>query len=132
MIVVNFAHPLTEAQRAQIEALTGRKVERVVDVPTQVNEDVPLEHEVADLVDGAGLTAEEWQREAILVNPPGYAPAAVVLMAELHGRMGHFPTVLRMRPVAGSASPVYEVAEVMNLQAVRKRARKRGWEGAKP
>lgn len=46
-------------------------------------------------------------------------------LAELHGRMGHFPAILRMRPVAESAVTQYEVAEVINLQALREQARKR-------
>jgi hypothetical protein len=37
--------------------------------------------------------------------------------------MGYFPPVLRLRPVAGSVPPQFEVAEILNLQAVRDRAR---------
>jgi hypothetical protein len=49
------------------------------------------------------------------------------LLAELHGQMGYFPSCLRMRPVANARPPRYEVAEVLDLQAVRDAARaKRG------
>ena len=34
--------------------------------------------------------------------------------AELHGRMRHFPTLLRLRPVP-DLIPTYEVAELLNL-----------------
>jgi hypothetical protein len=47
----------------------------------------------------------------------------VALLAELHGRMGYFPTCIRMRPVAGARPPRYEVAEALDLQTVRDRAR---------
>jgi hypothetical protein len=50
---------------------------------------------------------------------------AVVLLAELHGRMGYFPACLRLRPVEGSTPPRFEAAEVVNLQEVRNAARKR-------
>ena len=50
---------------------------------------------------------------------------AIELLAELHGRCGYFPAHLRMRPVQGSIPPRYEVAEVLDLQAVRNGARKR-------
>jgi hypothetical protein len=60
-----------------------------------------------------------------LVNLPALAPAAAALLAELHGRMGYFPAIVRIRPVAGSTPPAYEVAEIINLQAVRDAARER-------
>lgn len=59
----------------------------------------------------------------VLINPPGYAPAAAVLLAELHGRSGHFPAIVRIRPVPDSNPTRYEVAEVINLQAIRERSR---------
>jgi hypothetical protein len=57
------------------------------------------------------------------VNPPGLAPATAALLAELHGRMGYFPSILRLRPVSGTTPTRYEVAEIINLQALRDAAR---------
>jgi hypothetical protein len=37
--------------------------------------------------------------------------------------MGYFPATLRLRPVAETTPPQFEVAEIINLQAVRDRAR---------
>lgn len=37
----------------------------------------------------------------------------------------YFPACIRMRPVAGARPPRYEVAEVLDLQTVRDRARQR-------
>jgi len=44
-------------------------------------------------------------------------------LAALHGRMGYFPPVIRLRPAADSLPPRYEVVEILNLQAVRDAAR---------
>jgi hypothetical protein len=44
---------------------------------------------------------------------------AATLLAELHGRMGYFPTILRLKPIPNSTPPQFQVAEVINLQAVR-------------
>jgi hypothetical protein len=82
---------------------------------------------VEALAGACGLTAQEWQTRPLLVVPPALNFIAVALLAELHGRMGYFPSCLRMRPVAGARPPRYEVAEVLDLQAVRDAARaKRG------
>jgi hypothetical protein len=123
LIVVNFSHPLTEAQRAQIEALAGRPVARVLDAPAHVDVEQEFAPQAAALVDEVGLSADEWQTLPLLINPPGLAPLTAILLAELHGRMGHFPALLRIRPAAGSVPPRYEAAELLDLQAVRDRAR---------
>jgi hypothetical protein len=123
MIVVNFAHPLTAGQRAQIEALSGQRVERVIDVPTHFDETQSFAPQVAALVERADLTAEEWQTAPLLVNLPAYGPIVAVLLAYLHGLSGHFPTVLRLRPAAGAGPPRFEVAEIEELQKVRTNGR---------
>jgi len=125
MLILNFSHPLTSAQCEQIERLAHARVEEVRDMPVQINQAEPLAEQIRVLVNAVGLTSEEWQTRPVMINPPGYAPAAFVLLAELHGRMGHFPTLIRLRPVAGSVPTMYEVAELLNLQAIRETARMR-------
>jgi len=71
------------------------------------------------------LTAEQWQTEPILVNLPSLNFIAALLLAELHGRMGYFPAIIRLRSVEGSTPTRYEVAEILNLETVRGAARKK-------
>jgi hypothetical protein len=123
MLILNFSHPLTADQLVQVEALTGQPVSQVLDLPTQFDNDQPFPPQVRKLVAAIGLEPQRWQSDPILVNPPSYNFGALTLLAELHGRMGYFPAILRVRPVAGSIPPRYEVAEVINLQAVRDQAR---------
>jgi len=125
MLILNFTHPLTNEQRAQIEALANTSIEEVRTIPVQINQEEPLEPQITAIVDAVGLSSEEWQTRPLLINPPGYAPAAFVLLAELHGRIGHFPSLIRLRPVADSIPTAYEIAELINLQAIRERARRR-------
>jgi len=75
------------------------------------------------MADRAGLTPEEWQTLPIIVNPPSLNFSAVTLLAELHGRCGYFPAIVRLRPVPGSLPTRFEVAEIINLQVVREKAR---------
>ncbi len=123
MIVLNFSHPLTPEHIQQLEALTGQRVERVVEIPTHLDTGRPFGPQVAELADRAGLTSAEWQTLPILVVPPALNFAAVLLVAELHGRMGYFPPCVRLRPVEGALPPRYEVAEVLDLQGQRENAR---------
>lgn len=125
MILLNFSHPLTAEHLAQVEALAGQAPERVVDVPVRIKPNLPLADQIVKIADQAGLSLEEWQTLALVVNLPGYALAAAALLAELHGRTGYFPTVLWIRPVADSTPPRFEVTEVINLQSVRDTARAR-------
>jgi hypothetical protein len=122
MPVLNFTHPLTNEQRAQIEALANTSIEEVRTVRVQIKQEEPLEPQITSIVDATGLSSEEWQTRPLLINPPGYAPAAFVLLAELHGRIGHFPSLIRLRPKPGPVT-TYEVAELLNLQAIREAAR---------
>ena len=125
MILLNFSHPLTPAQLSQLEALIGAGVERVIGVPVQFDTAQPFVPQVATMLAQVSLAAEEWQTAAILVVPPALNFITAVLLAELHGRMGHFPAIVRLRPVAESVPPRFEVAEVLNLQTVRENARAR-------
>ena len=90
----------------------------------QIEQAQPLVAQIRVIVDVVELISEEWQTRPLLINPHGYAPAAFVLLAELHGCMGHFPVPIRLRPKAGPFL-AYEVAELLNLQADREAARTR-------
>jgi hypothetical protein len=123
MILLNFSHPLTPAQLTQLEALTGARVERMIAVPAQFDTGQPFVPQVEAMLAQVQLTAEEWQTMPLLVVPPALNFITAVLLPELHGRMGYFPAIVRLGPVADSVPPAFEVAEVINLQAVREAAR---------
>ncbi len=125
MLLLNFSHPLTPEQVSQIEKLTGQPVAETRQVPVQFDHQQPFAPQVEEVVSACQLTPEEWQTQAILINPPSLNVIVATLLAELHGRMGYFPPVVRLRPVAGSTPTRYEVAEVINLQEVRDQARRR-------
>jgi hypothetical protein len=128
MILLNFSHPLTPEQKAQIETLTGQPLEQIVTLPVQFENEQPFLAQLRALVAQIPLSAEVLQTAQILVNPPALNFITALVLAELHGRMGYFPPVLRLRPLPQSLPPRYEVAEILNLQAVRDDARRTRYE----
>jgi hypothetical protein len=127
MMVLNFSHPITMAQREAISNFSGYRIEmgNVKDVNTQFYQEKPFAEQAAALVESVGLSSEQWQTARILVNLPSLNTIAALLLAEMHGRMGYFPSVIRLRPVIGSAPPQFEAVEILNLQAMRDEARAR-------
>jgi hypothetical protein len=122
MLILNFSHPFTDEQRTQIATLAAATIDDIRTIPVQINQDEPLMQQISAIVDAAELSSEEWQTRTLLINPPGYAPVAFALLAELHGRIGHFPTLIRLKPTKDILT-TYEVAELLNLQEIRDIAR---------
>lgn len=123
MVILNFSHPITDEQRAQVEALVGQPITDLIEVPSQIDVTQPLAPQIGALIAGLEIAPRRWQNEQWLVNPPALNFSAVVLLAELHGRLGYFPPCIRLRPVPDALVPQFEVAEIMNLHAVREAAR---------
>lgn len=122
MILLNYTHPLTPGQLGTIAELASATPE-VRDIAVQADRTRPLTEVACELADAAGLAPVDWQRVALIVNPPGLAPLALALIAEIHGRSGHFPAIVNIRPIVGSLPTQYEVQEIANLQVVRDHAR---------
>jgi len=125
VILINFSHPLAPEQMTQLEELVGQPVDRVIAVMPHFDEQRPFVPQLQELMAQIDLSPVQWQTEPILVLLPALNFIAGLVLAELHGRMGYFPPVVRTRPVAGVVPRRYEVAEVLDLQAVREAARER-------
>jgi hypothetical protein len=125
MLLLNFSHPLTDAQAAQIEALTGTPITRSIAVLPQFDEQQPFAPQVEALLAQIDLTPAQWQGEPLLAVLPSLNFITAALLAELHGRMGYFPPVVRIRPVADALPRRYEVAEILDLQTIREQSRQR-------
>ena len=123
MILFNFSHPLLPAQLDRIAELSGGSVERVIEVDSQVDPQTPLAPQVSAMANRCGLSPVEWQTLPMLIVLPSLNFSAALLLAEIHGRAGHFPTIVRIKPMSNGIATVYEVAELINLQTVRDDAR---------
>ena len=116
--------PLTTDQLAAVETLANQKIEQVLALSIQFDHDQPFLAQLRQALKQAPFSPEQWQTAPLLVNLPSLNYISALLLAELHGRMGYFPPILRLRPVPDALPPRFEVAEVINLQAIRDEARK--------
>jgi hypothetical protein len=124
--LLNFTYELTAEQYEQIEVTLGQRIGKLIHLPVDFDNHRPYGPQCVDLANKVGFTKSDWTTLPIVVNPPGFVPGALALLSELHGRMGYFAAVVRLRPVSGSTLRVYEFAEIINLQALRDAARERG------
>ncbi len=122
LTLLNFAHPITQDQKIELEKLLKSKLNEIY-IPTQLDHSLDFEVQIKALVNSTKISSDRFQKGDFIVNLPGFSPAVGTLVAELHGRMGHFPTIIRLKPVDGSAPIKYEVAQVINLQCIRDASR---------
>lgn len=123
MKIVNFSHPLTPPQIQAIEEATGQNDVRLIERNRHFDVARPYVDQARELVEEVGLSPREWQTPPLLVNLPALSVIAGLVLAEVHGRSGHFPAILRLKPVAGALVTTYEFAEILNLEALRQKAR---------
>jgi len=123
VIVVNYSHPLTKGQVAEIESLASGQVDNIINCPAKFDPQKSFIEQSRALVRSVGLQSEEWQTLPVIVNLPSLNVIAALVLAELHGLMGYFPPIIRLRPVPGSIPQEFEVAEMLNLQELRDFAR---------
>ena len=125
MNIVNFSHPLTGQQLAQIASQVGQVPDTVIDVGIQFDVAQAFVPQVVALLDTIDVDTVRWQSETWLVVLPSLNFITAILLAELHGRMGHFPAIVRLRPTTGSVITEYVIEEIIDLEQVRQAARHR-------
>lgn len=125
MILLNFSHPLTPAQQRSVATLSGQTIERVIDVKTHFDHAQPFVAQTQRLLEAIDLSPEQWQTAPLLLNLPSLNVIAALVLAEIHGRCGYFPAVLRLKPVADTTPPLFAVSEILNIQMVWEAARQR-------
>jgi hypothetical protein len=112
MIVVNFSHPITEAQKSQIEILTASPVE-IRNVRVQVDQDRSLMPQIQALLDAVGFASDGWQ-QPLIINLPGLAIVAVLLVQEIKQRAKELK-LIRLQPVQDALTVTYRVAELLEI-----------------
>lgn len=122
-VVLNFSHPFTDEQKVEIANLLGIMMEEVqfqtnLSIQYQYENTEELVAQVMRQVASVGLSGSDWQTQRIVVNLPAHSGGAMIALTEMHGRMGYFPTVLRVE----RADDGFHFTEVVDLEALRLRA----------
>lgn len=127
MIIINFSHPITTLQREEIATLIGSHIEtiKILNVPAIFDLSESFVPQTTALIDSVPLKEIQWPIRDLLIVLPPYSPIAATILAELHGRIGYFPIIARIRPVPNTKPPKFEVGEIIDLQAIRNTARTR-------
>jgi len=123
--LLNFSHPFSFEQLKDIARICNVNPS-AIDVticPVQIDMSKPLAPQIQAIVDAIKLTPEQWQREVIIINPPALSQAALTVIAELHGRIGHYPMMVRIVASHDGTATTFDVAEVINLDNIRMHAR---------
>jgi hypothetical protein len=109
-LVLDLAGTLTPSAIEQLgEQL--REIE-IWTLPTQFDTDISSVSQAVSLIDTVGLTPDEWKTRSIVVRLPNKPIAAVIIIAVLHSRMGHFPNVLTLVAQNGIRVGIIDLSEV--------------------
>ena len=127
MQVLNFGHPLTADV---LEAIADsphveERISGIRDIKAQVSNDEGFGPQATALVESIGWSGLQWQANPFALVLPGLAPLAAAVLAEVHGRCGYFPSIIRLKPVQGATPPRFAFAEVVSLSQIREQARTR-------
>lgn len=124
-LIINFSgHPVLPGQQKDIGKMMHWPSPEIINVSLgNVAEDHNFVSTIEKAVEKIALSPEEWQSTPIVVIAAGYSAVWSVVLAELHGRLGYFPDVVRLRPASTVSNEKFEVAEIMNLREVRHKSR---------
>jgi hypothetical protein len=124
-LIINFSgHPVLPGQQKDIGQMMHWQTPEVITVSLgNVAEDHHFVSTIEKAVEKVALSPEEWQSTPLVVIAAGYTAVWSVVLAELHGRLGYFPDVVRLRPASTASNEKFEVAEILNLREVRHNSR---------
>jgi hypothetical protein len=118
MILINFGAAFKPLQISQAEAFLHEPLTRVIDLSINVDPDQEMRPQFKKSMAKLKLSNLDLRAEPVVVNLPQQNYLAVMVLAELHALMGYFPCIIRTRMKASGILPYYEVAEVIDLQAI--------------
>ena len=121
MILINFGVTFKPLQISQAEAFLHEPITRVINLPFDIDFDQEVLSQYKKTMGKLKLSNDELCSEPVVVNLPMQNYLSTMVLTELRARMGYFPRIIRTRIRASGILPYYEVAEVIDLQAIEDR-----------
>ena len=106
MIVLNFSHPLTEEQKAQIESLTGNTTSEVRTIPVQIEQGEPLGPQIVALADASRPLFGGMAKTSLVITPPDSHMPPVCSLQSFMGAWGASHPSYALRPVTRQSPPM--------------------------
>ena len=122
MLLIDFGHPISDAIKMQVENLVKRPITYHNIEKKRFVDDRPFKEQLEELFDAAPLKSIPWEQADLIINLPTFSPIVATVLAEINGRSGKWPAILRMRPVADALVQTFELAEIINLGSIRSAA----------
>ena len=117
-LVLNFGHPLSDAAQAELADVIG-EFDTVL-ARVSLDMESPLGPQIATVVEGMKLSSEQLQTRRLVAILPGASVAAALVLAEIHGRSGNWPTIVHL---VRAEDGVFHMGELVDLQQTRNTAR---------
>lgn len=111
MQLINFSHPLTDKQIQEISAAWGGPIDEVINVRVQLDQAAPFERQIEEILHG--VSVKSWKQ--VIVNLPGLAPAAAVLLNQIQRISATDVICVRMKSVSSPTGMIFEFAEFLWL-----------------
>lgn len=127
MTLLNLAEPLTKEDISAIAALSGKTVRKLLQIKPVFSDRLPLVPQVRTFISGLDMSEKEWKSTSLVVCLPADSVVAAIMVAEIAGRRGRTPSVVRFIRDGNTGRP--EPSEVISLHEVRKEVRqeRQGW-----
>lgn len=122
--VINFSHALNDFQKEKIAQDLNCIIQRVIEQSVQFDHNRPFAVQAKEIMDEIERKCD-FKSMPVVFCLPGFTEAAAVILAEFHGRTGHFPTIIRRRPVDSAGARHFEFAETIDLAELRDQSRQR-------
>jgi len=120
MLIINVGQSFRTDLKPAFEGAVAEPIE-VFDLEGEYDVNRPLSKQVVELVNKVPLSPQQWGQTSLMVYAPTPIVFASAVVAEMHGRMGYFPTACHTRELPNG----HAYFEFVNLQEVRNQARTR-------
>ena len=128
MRILNFSYTLTETQEKQIQKLLNLNDDEWQEVDirrieARLNIDKDMQKQIERILASIPMSLKEWQAKPVMIVPPPIAHSAILIAVGIFSICGYFPPIIRRKKQQNTLPPQFVVAEIIELDAFKNKAR---------